>query len=263
MSSYLDQTGSYITVSSSPRRIISLVPSITELLSDLNLNDEVVGITKFCIKPENWYRHKTRIGGTKNLNIELIRQLQPDLIIANKEENLKEQVETLQKEFPVWISDVSNFKDAMDMINSIGQLTNRENESSQLITSIRGEFEKLHAPKHRLKAAYLIWQNPYMTVGGDTFISDMLHKAGFENVFAFQDRYPTITPADIESSHCEILMLSSEPFPFNSNHQSLLQNEFPHTKLILVDGEMFSWYGSRLRYAPAYFSGLGASLNMT
>ena len=263
MSSYLDQTGSYITVSSSPRRIISLVPSITELLSDLNLSDEVVGITKFCIKPENWYRHKTRIGGTKNLNIELIRQLRPDLIIANKEENLKEQVETLQKEFPVWISDVSNFKDAMDMINSICQLTNRENESSQLITSIRGEFEKLHAPKHRLKAAYLIWQDPYMTVGGDTFISDMLHKAGFENVFAFQDRYPTITPPDIESSHCEILMLSSEPFPFNSNHQSLLQNEFSHTKLILVDGEMFSWYGSRLCYAPAYFSGLRASLNMT
>src|ERR1700741_3198050 len=108
---FIDQTGRKISIPQIPQRIISLVPSQTELLFDLGLDKEVVGITKFCVHPPEWFQTKTRVGGTKQLKIDLIKQLQPDLIIANKEENVKEQIEELEKHFPVWISDVNNLED--------------------------------------------------------------------------------------------------------------------------------------------------------
>ena len=116
MRSVTDQTGRSITIPDSPKRIISIVPSQTELLFDLGLSDEVIGITKFCVHPEEWFRKKTRVGGTKQLNMETIRSLQPDLIVANKEENEQVQVEDIAKEFPVWISDIKTLSDAKRMI---------------------------------------------------------------------------------------------------------------------------------------------------
>src|SRR4051812_42104384 len=108
-----------------PKRIVSVVPSQTELLYHLGLNEEVLGITKFCIHPQEWFRSKTRVGGTKTLNLETIRQLQPDLILANKEENEKDQIEALANEFPVWVTDVTNLNEAVQMIAAIGKLTGK------------------------------------------------------------------------------------------------------------------------------------------
>lgn len=241
------------TTSSPPSRIVTLVPSQTELLYDLGLSEQVVGITKFCVHPQEWFKTKTRIGGTKTLNIAKIKALQPDLILANKEENVREQVEELAKDFPVWVSDVNTLEDAYAMIKAIGALTGKRPEAERLTAGIQKEFNTLQSATAKLRTAYLIWKDPFMTVGGDTLINDMIVKAGFENVFANKQRYPVISIDDLRIADCQLLLLSSEPYPFRQKHIDELQQHLPDTKIVLVDGEMFSWYGSRLLQAPAYF----------
>jgi len=258
MAVYTDQLARKIRLDHTPARIVSLVPSQTELLYTLGLEEEVIGITKFCVHPIQWFRHKIKIGGTKQLDIDKIKNLQPDLIIANKEENKKEQIEELSNHFHVWISDISNLGDAFKMISSIGDILNKKKESQSLLSSIQEKFSSLTPPSNniKLKTCYLIWREPYMTVGGDTFISDMLMQAGFQNVFADKTRYPEITISQLSIANCELLLLSSEPYPFKENHIIDFQKKLPHTKIILTDGELFSWYGSRLLHAPAYFQKL-------
>jgi ABC-type Fe3+-hydroxamate transport system substrate-binding protein len=257
---FISSPGDLIT---SPKRIISLVPSQTELLHDLGLEEEVVGITKFCIHPESWFRSKMRVGGTKQLNLETIRSLKPDLVIANKEENVKEQVEELANEFPVWVSDINNLDEAIGMINTIGVLTHKQAEAEKISTEIKTNFDNLSINNPcKWKACYLIWKDPYMTIGDDTFIHDMLLRAGFENSFASQKRYPEIDLDDLKNTDCELVLLSSEPYPFKEKHIEEIKKLLPHINVILVDGEMFSWYGSRLLQAPAYFNTLRKSLEL-
>lgn len=264
---FTDQTGRSVSIDST-QRIISLVPSQTELLHDLGLGEQVIGITKFCVHPEDWFRTKTKLGGTKQVRTALIRELQPDLILANKEENQREQVEELALHFPVWISDVHSLEDAFDMIGSIGRITHTADWAEKMITAIQDNFSTLNIghPKAgyqnppRPRAAYLIWKNPWMTVGGDTFIHSMLKAAGFDNLFSGRTRYPETSIEEIGAAGCEYLLLSSEPFPFKKTHGEELQRLLPETKVLLVDGEMFSWYGSRMLLAPAYFRTLREQL---
>ena len=242
-----------------PCCIISLVPSQTELLHYLQLDDETIAITKFCIHPAEWFRNKIRIGGTKNLDIKKITELKPDLIIANKEENNKEQVQALAKEFNVWVTDVNNFNDALVMINDIGQLTDSMEKTATLISVIKQQFALLPIRPKLKNAAYLIWKDPYMTTGGDTFISSMMEIAGFKNIFANTKRYPQITILELQHSKCDLIFLSSEPYPFSQKHIDELQRYLPAVKIILADGEIFSWYGSRMLLAPAYFLKLASA----
>src|SRR5258705_5714181 len=256
---FTDQTGRNIELHKTPARIISLVPSQTELLYDLGLTNEVVGITKFCVHPDEWFRSKTRVGGTKELKPDIIRQLKPDLVIANKEENVREQIEDLANDYPVWVSDVNNLGDAYAMIEQIGILTDKKKEAQEICVQIEAAFSRFLIPDIWLPTAYLIWQNPYMTVGGDTFIHSMMDCAGFDNIFAQRNRYPEVTPDELAG--CQLLFLSSEPFPFKEKHIEELQPLLPNTKILLVDGEMFSWYGSRLLHAPEYFNQLRRLIN--
>ena len=239
-----------------PHRIISLVPSQTELLAYLGLEKETIGITKFCVHPKEWFRTKTRIGGTKNADIEKIISLNPDFILCNKEENIKEQVEVLADKFPVYMSDVCTYESALQMIADVGTLTGRNTEAEKLNQMIRGKFEHFQPDKKRIRTAYFIWKNPYMTIGGDTFISDMMEKAGFENIYQDRERYPEINIEELKRQEPEVVLLSSEPYPFKEKHITELQSLLPQTKILLVDGEMFSWYGSRMLYAPEYFQKL-------
>jgi len=275
---FTDQCGRSISVAHSPQRIVSLVPSQTELLYDLGLGDRVAGITKFCIHPNEWFRTKTRIGGTKTIKIDTIHQLQPDLIIANKEENVKEQVEELAIRYPVWVSDVNNLDDALEMITDIGKITSTHEKAEETVQAIRNNFEALAAnlptgqAGSRLQtclpdrqapdsACYLIWKKPYITVGGDTFINNMLQYAGFTNIFAHLNRYPEITISQLQTLNPRLLLLSSEPYPFQQKHIDELQPQLPDTRIVLVDGEVFSWYGSRLLKAPSYFTELGKQIS--
>ena len=239
-----------------PKRIVSVVPSQTELLADLGLNDEVVGITKFCIHPESWFRNKERIGGTKKLDIEKIKALQPDLIIANKEENEQEQIEELAKHFPVWISDIHNLPQALQMIQVVGQLTGTDGKANELVDEIVNGFTKLHTATSAKRVAYFIWYNPWMSVGHDTFISNVIHTIGWKNVLADKSRYPEITLEELKAYNPELVLLSSEPFPFKEKHMAEVKAALPDAEVKLVDGEMFSWYGSRLKEAVGYLQQL-------
>jgi len=239
-----------------PLRIISLVPSQTELLFYLGLAEYVVGITKFCIHPANWQSTKSIVGGTKNINIEKIKKLNPDLIIANNEENVEEQIMELGKHFPVWVTDVTNLQDAFQMINDISQLTRTVSTAHKLVIEIENAFKNLPINTNKIKTCYLIWKAPYMTIGGDTFINNMLTYCGFLNLYADLKRYPVVEINDLIEKDCKLLLLSTEPYPFQQKHIMELQKQLPGTTILLADGEMFSWYGSRLLKAPAYFSQL-------
>jgi ABC-type Fe3+-hydroxamate transport system substrate-binding protein len=244
-----------------PQRIISLVPSQTELLFHLGLDEEVVGITRFCVHPEKWFRTKRRVGGTKNVNIENILSLKPDLVIANKEENVKEQIEAIQKFAPVYVSDVTGLDNAKDMIMDVGKLVHKTKEAGRLVKEIDSKFSAFKTlQQNKKRAAYFIWEKPYMAAGGDTFIHDMMQVCGFDNVFENRLRYPETTVDELRSLDCEVLLLSSEPFPFKEKHENELQPQLPGVKILLVDGEMFSWYGNRLLYAADYFKALRDNL---
>ena len=252
-----DQIGRDVSIGGSPKRIVSLVPSQTELLHYLHLENEVVGITKFCLHPNKWFVSKNRVGGTKSVDISAVRELRPDLIIGNKEENTQEDIKELEKIASVWMSDVNSFDEAIDMIQSIGLITNRLIESRTLIAQINSHFNQLNIqlqnspPKHVL---YFIWNEPDYVAGKSTFINSMIEKAGYLN--ACEDhRYPEPD----NSIQPDLVFLSSEPYPFKEIHLEKFKNKYPLASIHFVDGEMFSWYGSRMMLATNYFKVLAES----
>ncbi|MGN7757788.1 ABC transporter substrate-binding protein [Chryseobacterium sp. 22532] len=240
-------------------KVVSLVPSITEALFDLDLSEnEVIGRTKFCIHPENKVKNVPVIGGTKNINIDKIRALQPDLILANKEENIKEQVETLMDDFKVIVTNVETIEDNYYLLKTLGNLFNKEERAQQFNLKI---YEVLEQAKlnSTIKAAYLIWKNPYMTIGSDTFIHRILSEIGFENIFKNRTRYPEIQMEDL--AEAEVIMLSSEPFPFKEKHIEEMKAFYPDKKIMIVDGEAFSWYGTHIAKCGDYFKELQAEIH--
>lgn len=240
-------------------RIISTVPSLTELLYHLGLQEEVIGITKYCVHPNHWATDKNIIGGTKNLNLDLIESLNPTLIIANKEENVKEQIEYLQSKFKVLITDIKDYDDALEAILKIGRITNCSEKSKHLTQEIEQLASSCNANFNYQSFLYFIWRKPYMIAGDDTFIHAICNKLKLRNL-AMQNRYPEINLDKIVSLSPDIIFLSSEPFPFKEKHINELQSHLPYTKIVLVDGEMFSWYGSRMLEAFPYFQNLAKSL---
>ena len=257
MKTFTDQIGNIISLAQCPpKRIISLVPSQTELLFDLGLDDSIVGITKFCIHPKDKTKNKIKVGGTKNFHIKKIVSLKPDLIIGNKEENDRERIEHLQTLFPVWMSDVYNLEDALDMIKKMGKIVLRSAKANEIAKTIQAEFFVL--PKiNGIKVAYLIWRKPYMLAGEQTFIGDVLNRCGFYNISCNLnegERYPVITADELKKHQPQVVLLSSEPYPFKQKHIKDIQTLVPKAKIMLVNGEMFSWYGSRLLLTPQYLS---------
>lgn len=241
-------------------KIVSLVPSITEALFDLGLTEnEIVGRTKFCIHPKDKVKSITTIGGTKNINIDKVKALQPDLILANKEENVREQVEALMNDFKVTVTNIETIEDNYYLLKNLGKLLGKE-ERAQLFNLKIYEIlnqAKLDTP---VKAAYLIWKNPYMTIGSDTFIHRILTEIGFENIFKNQTRYPQIEVEDLADA--DVIMLSSEPFPFKEKHIEELKAFYPDKKIMIVDGEAFSWYGTHIAKCENYFKELLTEINL-
>lgn len=241
-------------------KIISLVPSLTEILFDFGLTtSEVVGRTKFCIHPEHLVKNVEIIGGTKNLNLEKIKSLKPDLILANKEENIKEQVKELMKSFKTVITHVETLEDNYYLLKSLGNILGKQNIAQQFNLKIQDIFN-FEKPKTKLKVAYLIWKNPYMTIGRDTFIHHILEEIGFENIFKSQKRYPILELEEL--TEADVIFLSSEPFPFKEKHISEIRNVFPDKLIKIVDGEAFSWYGTRIAKTNSYYQDLIKSLNL-
>ncbi|MBC7425074.1 MAG: ABC transporter substrate-binding protein [Bacteroidia bacterium] len=249
-----------------PKRIISLVPSQTELLYDIGLKESIVGQTIFCVHPEADFKAAFKIGGTKKLNLEKIRSLNPDLIIANKEENLKEDIEVLMKEFPVWISDIVSIDQSLEMILKIGEITNKEAEAKKISDDVKQSLSEIISSKTKqLKTLYLIWKDPYMAAGTHTFIDKIMTLFGLNNClrdYLEKDctRYPELNLDEIKKINPEVILLSSEPFPFKQKHIDELKEFLPDSNIILADGEMFSWYGSRMLYLQKYYEELKQTL---
>ncbi len=256
---FTDQLNRSINLAEIPKRIISLVPSLTELLCDLELETSIVGVTKFCVHPSHLRKQVTVVGGTKKVYVDKVADLYPDIVIANKEENTQEDIEAIEQFCPVYISDIKTPDDTSHLINALGD-----------IFDITPLTDKL---KQQLNVAipidifdgqtvtYLIWNNPYMTIGGDTYIQSILSTIGLRNVFDHLDRYPQITIEDLKATSPDYIFLSSEPFPFKDKHIEELAGHLPQTKIVLVDGEAFSWYGTRLLKLGNYFLDLAESVH--
>lgn len=243
-----------------PQRIISLVPSQTELLFELGLEDEVVGITKFCVHPKQWFRNKIRVGGTKKVKRDTIKELKPDLIIGNKEENTRRDIEFLQERYPVWMSDIHTVNDATEMIVQLGELCGRSGEAESCLNGINKARQSVASAEKKIKVAYVIWRKPWMVVGNDTYIHSFLTDCGFDNVFGDRPRYPQVEKEELQELDADYIFLSSEPFPFKEKHQKELSGSLPIEKILLVDGEMFSWYGPRMRKGFDYIRELKEDL---
>jgi ABC-type Fe3+-hydroxamate transport system substrate-binding protein len=247
-----------IFISTIPQRIVSLVPSQTELLVDMGLRDQIVGVTKFCVHPGYLRKEKTVVGGTKQVHFDIIKNLKPDIILCNKEENTQEMVLELEKIAPVWVSAISTVDDCCKMIVSLGQLFSKQKTAVQIVYKIQLEtknFSDFIKGKPTLKVAYLIWKDPYMVAGNDTFINTLLELNNFKNVFFEKDgRYPEVILEELNDA--KLILLSSEPYPFNEKHILEIKAVVKNKKILLVDGEYFSWYGSRLIKAFTYFKEL-------
>lgn len=248
-----DQTGRLVHIPSHPERIISLVPSLTELLFDLGLDQEIVGVTRYCITPPEKVVSRVKVGGIHQLDFITIDALHPDLIIANKEENDRQEVLRLQEKYPVYVSDINSLPDALEMIGDLGKLTSRIEAANHIVVEIERGFAQIK-PQNTFRIAYLIWKKPYMVAGGNTFIGDILQRSGFSNIFEKLDRYPQVSTEMV--GQAQVILLSSEPYPFSEKDAEELRNQFPASQVFLVDGTMFAWYGSRLRDTPRYINQL-------
>ncbi len=227
------------------KRIISLVPSLTELVVDLGLADQIVGRTRFCIHPEECVKSIQIIGGTKNPNIEKIQDLKPDLVIANKEENRKEDVEMIRDFCEVVVTKIETVDHALFWIDELGSRVGKSDESNHLVEQIRNYLPQ-QSYSEPIPTAYFIWKDPWMSVGNDTYIHDVMQRFGLPNVFADRTRYPATSMDELVILKPKLILLSSEPYPFKEKHIQELKNELPESNIQLIDGEWFSWYGSRM-----------------
>lgn len=254
---FIDQLNREFTLNEKPKRIISLVPSQTELLTDLGLEENIVGITHFCIHPNRIKKSKTKVGGTKNIHIDKVKELKPDIILCNKEENTQEIVQKLENEFPIHVSNIENLKQNHEMIEQYGLIFGKEKEAKEIIQKIKNENEKLNEflkNKNKLKVSYFIWKDPWMVAGKGTFINHLLELNQLENVYADQTRYPEIQLEKLKKA--DLHLLSSEPYPFKNKHIKIIQPYAKNAKIKQVNGEFFSWYGSRLIQAFGYFKSM-------
>ncbi|MAX79563.1 MAG: cobalamin-binding protein [Crocinitomicaceae bacterium] len=254
----IDQMNREVLIPEQPLRIVSLVPSQTELLFDLGLNEEIIGITNFCIHPKEKIKDRQKVGGTKRLRIDKIKALAPDLIIGNKEENNKEEILALSESFPVWMSDIQTLSDALEMIQAFGDLVHRKTEANTIVRQLKNDFHQLSTMQKGANAsvAYFIWNNPLMVAGKDTFIDEILQLIGFKNAFESFPRYPETSFEQLQQLQPDYIFLSSEPYPFQQKHISEFVEKLPDSKTIIVDGEMFSWYGSRMLHLKKYIEQL-------
>lgn len=255
----VDDRGIPLMLEGVPQRIVSLVPSLTETLVELGAEDRLVGLTKFCIHPDRIRREKVRIGGTKGVNLGAIMDLRPDLVIANLEENEAQDVMALEiAGIPCWVCDVRSVERAFDLLADLGVLVGCGDAGAALRDEVRASWSTKRSgfqPAAR-KVAYAVWRNPWMWAGRDAYIQDVLRWWGW-NPWPQEPRYPELELEAVRQAGVEEVLLPSEPFPFREAHRE----ECEGLRSRLVDGEMFSWYGSRMARVPAYIDaefGVGA-----
>jgi ABC-type Fe3+-hydroxamate transport system substrate-binding protein len=240
-------------------RVVSLVPSLTETAEFLKPGC-VVGLTRFCIHPVGLRKKATVIGGTKDPDIARILSLKPDLILANHEENQKEDVEALENAgIPVLTTRISTVTEALAEIQRLGRALDVFAASRALCD----EIAAIETPvcTRNIRTAYFIWKDPWMAAGGDTFISDVMERFGLANVFGDRARYPIVSPEMLDVANTQLVLLSSEPFPFKERHRNELSAQVA-ARVERIDGEWFSWYGVRMLKSFQALAQWRAGLNL-
>lgn len=225
--------------------VISLVPSLTELLFELIPEERIVGVTRFCIHPNRPDNRLPRVGGTKNVDFDRVKALNPSLIIANKEENSEADILLLAEHFPVYLSEIYTVPEAIASIREIGTLINAEEKAFTLAREIVETWKLVRNSKSG-RVVYLIWNEPRMSVGKATYIGNVLEWLGYELPQLEDDRYPVISDELLLQLNPDVLMLSSEPFPFKASHVEAYRQLLPNSEVKIVDGEIYSWYGNRM-----------------
>jgi len=263
-----DATGRELALGRAPRRIVSLIPSVTETLFALGLDEAIVGVTVYCVEPRAGVARKTKVGGEKNPKLELIRELTPDLVIANVEENLKTHVDRLREwGIPVWVTFPRTVAEGIGMVRDLGELTATRTRAAAIADELEALLGRVHArtaARPSVRVFYPIWRAPYMTINADTYVHDMLAVCGGRNVFGDRpDRYPTISLEGVRAAGPDVIVLPDEPFRFRATH---VQDFAPYPdipavargRIHLMDGKLFCWYGPRigdaLRTLPEIFA---------
>jgi ABC-type Fe3+-hydroxamate transport system substrate-binding protein len=263
---FTDALGREHAIASPPRRIVSLVPSVTETLFELGLADSVAGVTDFCVHPAAT-AEKPRVGGTKNPTLEKIVALAPDLVLANKEENRRRDVERLEASgIPVFVTYARSVRQAVDEIDTLGHITGTSEVAARIVTAIeeRWRAARQRRPETLPRVAALIWKHPYMAVGPDTFANDLIEQCCGQNAFGDRERrYPRIDEADLEAAQPDVVLLPTEPYEFDIRDAVELRSlDMPaarSARVHVVEGELLSWYGPRMGRALELFSGLFAA----
>jgi ABC-type Fe3+-hydroxamate transport system substrate-binding protein len=259
VSPFVDASGVTLAIPRPPRRIVSLIPSTTETLCALGLADALVGITVYCREPADVVRTKTRVGGEKNPDLETIRALAPDLVVANIEENVRGHIDALRGwGIPVWVTYPRTVADAVRMIRELGTITGAEARATPLADELDGRLAQLAAlvaGRPPVPVFYAIWREPWMTISQDTYIHDMLRVCGGLNVFAAHpERYPAVALEEIAARRPHVILLPDEPFRFREVHRRDFARfrDVPAVvsgRVHLVDGKPFSWHGPRIAEA--------------
>ena len=246
MRSFTDPLGRPVAlVQFPPQRIVSLCPSQTELLFALGAGPRVVGRTRWCIHPQPEVSAVAAVGGTKKVSRTRVAELQPDLILGEKEENTPELIAQLEAIAPTYVTNVESVADAHTMIAQVGALVGAEAEAARLSAAIAARWQGL-APAPPLRVAYLIWRAPWMGVGASTYIHSVLTQLGLVNALAtLPGRYPEIRLEQLAALGVQRVLLSSEPYAFTPADAEALAAELA-LPVDVVDGEAFSWYGARM-----------------
>ena len=258
---FVDASGVRVTLAAPPRRIVSLIPSITETLFTLGLGEAVVGCTAYCTEPREGVATKTRIGGEKNPKLDLIRDLRPDLVVANVEENVREHIDTLRGwGIPVYVTYPRTVGDGIRLIRELGVIAGAAARGAEIAAGLETQLLEARARgagRGRVRVFCPIWRKPYMTINRDTYIHDVLATCGGDNVFAeLPRRYPEVALADVALARPDVILLPDEPFHFRRAHLADFAEhpEIPALRdgrVHLVDGKLLSWYGPRIAHALA------------
>jgi len=261
----VDAAGTVHQPASGTVRIVSLVPSITELLCDLGLAPQLVGRTGFCIHPAKAVRAIPKVGGTKSVDLERIRELQPTHVILNIDENEKHTADKLAEFVPnLVVTHPLGPLDNLELYRLIGGIFGRMGQAEVLCERFKAAYDALVAEEQPMrKVLYLIWKDPWMTVSRDTYISRMLSLAGLLTLpDASEVRYPVVMLTQPWMAEAELVLLSTEPFMFREKHVTEL-GKLPalmNKQVRLIDGEMTSWYGSRAIEGLGYLRELRRSI---